>query len=212
MTDSSNILTTPQHNNTLDLAPLHTTPSLATTHVISPSTLHLNTGMAHSARLAAPTFDVESCSSNYDGPLQPLRLAHIAMHCPSLSRQALSIAITSAKSCKDVSLYRRLLSLASILNLNDLATADVEWTDKTEDANRRESARLEQELKGYKNNLIKESIRVCVLCIAQVFRLLTSFYRLDIAIWASTWKPPATSKELRTPSFVCAPTRARKPT
>lgn len=116
--------------------------------------------MAHSARLAAPTFDVESYSSNYDGPLQPLRLAHIAMHCPSLSRQALSIAITAAKSGKDVSLYRRLVTLASILNLNDLATADLEWTDKTEDANKRESVRLEQELKGYKNNLIRESIRM----------------------------------------------------
>jgi COP9 signalosome complex subunit 1 len=116
--------------------------------------------MAHSARLAAPTFDLESYSSNYDGPLRPLRLAHIAMHCPSLSRQALSIAMASAKSGKDVSLYRRLTSLAHVLNILDLASADPEWTDKTEDANKRENARLEQELKGYKNNLIRESIRM----------------------------------------------------
>jgi COP9 signalosome complex subunit 1 len=116
--------------------------------------------MAHSARLAPPTFDLEAYSSNYEGPLQPLRLAHIAMHCPSLSREALSIAITSAKSGKDVSLYRRLVTLASFLNLNDLATQDLEWTDRTEDANKRENIRLEQELKGYKNNLIRESIRM----------------------------------------------------
>lgn len=116
--------------------------------------------MAHSARLAAPTFDLEAYSSNYDGPLQPLRLAHIAMHCPSLSRQALSIAITSAKTGKDVSLYRRLITLASALNLTDLATGDLEWANKTEDANKRENTRLEQELKGYKNNLIRESIRM----------------------------------------------------
>jgi COP9 signalosome complex subunit 1 len=116
--------------------------------------------MAHSARLSPPTFDLEAYSSNYEGPLQPLRLAHIAMHCPSLSRQALSIAIKSAKSGKDVSLYRRLVTLASFLNLNDLATQDLEWTDRTEDANKRENIRLEQELKGYKNNLIRESIRM----------------------------------------------------
>lgn len=116
--------------------------------------------MVHSARLSPPTFDLEAYSSNYDGPLQPLRLAHIAMHCPSLSRQALSIAITSAKSGKDVSLYRRLVTLASLLNITDLATQDLEWTDRTEDANKRENARLEQELKGYKNNLIRESIRM----------------------------------------------------
>lgn len=116
--------------------------------------------MAHLARLAPPTFDLETYSSNYDGPLQPLRLAHIAMHCPSLSRQALGIAIASAKSGKDVSLYRRLTNLASYLNLSELATQDLEWADKTEDANKRENTRLEQELKGYKNNLIRESIRM----------------------------------------------------
>jgi COP9 signalosome complex subunit 1 len=116
--------------------------------------------MAHSARLSPPTFDLEAYSSNYDGPLQPLRLAHIAMHCPTLSHQALTIAITSAKSGKDVSLYRRLINLASALKFNDLVTPDLEWIDKTEDANKRENTRLEQELKGYKNNLIRESIRM----------------------------------------------------
>ena len=129
-------------------------PQHHTTHISATAT------MAHSARLSPPTFDLETYSSNYDGPLQPLRLAHIAMHCPSLSHQALSIAIASAKAGKDVSLYRRLVIFASSLSLNDLATQDLEWTDRTEDANKRENARLEQELKGYKNNLIRESIRM----------------------------------------------------
>lgn len=116
--------------------------------------------MAHSAGLPAPTFDLEAWSSNYDGPLHPLRLAHVAAHCPSLSRQALSIAITSAKKGKDVALYRRLVNLAGVLNIRDLATQDTDWTDRTEDGNKRENTRLEQELKGYKNNLIRESIRM----------------------------------------------------
>ena len=34
------------------------------------------------------------------------------------------------------------------------------WVSNTERANKAETARLEAELKGYKNNLIKESIRV----------------------------------------------------
>lgn len=41
-----------------------------------------------------------------------------------------------------------------------LATPDSEWVDKTNKSNDRETERLEQELRGYKNNLIKESIRV----------------------------------------------------
>ena len=116
--------------------------------------------MARSGRVAPPTFDLETYSANYDGPLHPLRLAHIAMHCPSLSQQALSIAIASAKSGKDVSLYRRLVTFAAELDLSELATQDLEWAERTEDANKRESTRLEQELMGYKNNLIRESIRM----------------------------------------------------
>jgi 26S proteasome subunit RPN7 len=34
--------------------------------------------------------------------------------------------------------------------------------DMTEKQNQAETQRLEAELKGYKNNLIKESIRVCL--------------------------------------------------
>jgi hypothetical protein len=38
---------------------------------------------------------------------------------------------------------------------------DQAWIEKREKLNGAEAGRLEAELKGYKNNLIKESIRVC---------------------------------------------------
>lgn len=41
------------------------------------------------------------------------------------------------------------------------AQRDLDWINKTEAENKAETARLENELKGYTNNLIKESIRVC---------------------------------------------------
>ena len=41
------------------------------------------------------------------------------------------------------------------------ATRDQVWIDTVDKKNQAETARLETELKGYKNNLIKESIRVC---------------------------------------------------
>lgn len=116
--------------------------------------------MAHNAGLSAPTFELEAWSSNYTPPLHPLRLAHVAGNCPPLAQQALQIAITSTKNGKDVALYTRLVGLAKKLGFNELAELDTEWVDRTEDANKRESSRLEQELKGYKNNLIRESIRM----------------------------------------------------
>lgn len=112
------------------------------------------------ANLPLPTFDLETYASNYQGPLLPLRLAHIATHCPSLSRQALALAIGHAKNGKDLQLYHRLLDLASNLDLQDLAKVDTEWATRKDEENRRESARLEGELRGYKNNLIRESIRM----------------------------------------------------
>ena len=41
------------------------------------------------------------------------------------------------------------------------AVRDDAWISTVDRHNQAETARLEAELKGYKNNLIKESIRVC---------------------------------------------------
>jgi COP9 signalosome complex subunit 1 len=47
-----------------------------------------------------------------------------------------------------------------VLGLTEAADEDVEWVARTEEANKRELIRLEGELRGYKNNLIRESIRM----------------------------------------------------
>jgi COP9 signalosome complex subunit 1 len=41
---------------------------------------------------------------------------------------------------------------------------DLAWMEKKNKQNKAETTRLEHELKGYKNNLIKESIRVSSAC------------------------------------------------
>lgn len=41
------------------------------------------------------------------------------------------------------------------------AVLDNDWVERTQKLVRAETDRLEHELRGYKNNLIKESIRVC---------------------------------------------------
>ena len=70
-------------------------------------------------------------------------------------------AVAEAKKGTDVKLYEKIAStLYSIAPEDPEATLDTAWVQKTSDEVKYLTDRLESELKGYKNNLIKESIRV----------------------------------------------------
>lgn len=73
------------------------------------------------------------------------------------------MAVIEAKKGSDVRNYQQAVALlkrvSSGRNLDNLL--DPTWAAQQEKKNNGETARLENELKGYKNNLIKESIRVC---------------------------------------------------
>jgi COP9 signalosome complex subunit 1 len=56
--------------------------------------------------------------------------------------------------------YRRLVELAAQMTIPDLRQEDTEWATKQDEDNRRKLTRMEGELRGYKNNLIRESIRM----------------------------------------------------
>lgn len=78
-----------------------------------------------------------------------------------LSTEALKAAIAEAKSSKDVLRYERAVAaLAEVAPKEGEAIPDTEWVDRMKKIVKAETDRLEHELKGYKNNLIKESIRV----------------------------------------------------
>ena len=78
-----------------------------------------------------------------------------------LATEALKAAIAEAKSSKDVGRYERAVTaLAEVAPNESEATPDTEWIDRTRKVVKAETDRLEDELKGYKRNLIKESIRV----------------------------------------------------
>jgi COP9 signalosome complex subunit 1 len=70
--------------------------------------------------------------------------------------------VSEAKSGQDVDRYERAASLLKKLAPNEQdAALDTQWMENMRKSVRAETERLENELKGYKNNLIKESIRVC---------------------------------------------------
>ena len=82
--------------------------------------------------------------------------------------EALKAAVAEAKSGKDVENYKAAVSaLHEIVPGDPDAVVDHTWLDKMTRQVKAETERLEAELKGYKNNLIKESIRVIYL--AQCF-------------------------------------------
>lgn len=89
------------------------------------------------------------------------RLLHIGKHSKVLAVDALRAAVREAKKGDDVGRYREAcLYLQAVAPNDEEAQIDQEWERKKEEQNKKETLRLENELKGYKNNLIKESIRV----------------------------------------------------
>lgn len=93
------------------------------------------------------------------------------VHCPSIAPEAYQLCVQHIHQSRDPSLYQNLLAayeqLTSNTDLNlpdmmELVELDVKWADETLSKNQADRAKLEVELKTYTNNMIKESIRVCL--------------------------------------------------
>ncbi|KAF1914048.1 26S proteasome subunit RPN7-domain-containing protein [Ampelomyces quisqualis] len=109
----------------------------------------------------APKFDLESYISNYTGFTRQDRLHHIGTLSPYLAVDAYRLAIAAAKKGKHVKAYTTLVAqLAEIAPQDPAASLDTAWAEKKTREIQQEQDRLEHELKSYKNNLIKESIRM----------------------------------------------------
>ena len=89
------------------------------------------------------------------------RLYLIGISSLYLCLEALKYAVAEAKLGKDVARYDiAVTALQAIAPEDPDAIPDLGWMDKMNKQVKTETDRLELELKGYKNNLIKESIRV----------------------------------------------------
>ncbi|PYH47673.1 COP9 signalosome complex subunit 1 [Aspergillus saccharolyticus JOP 1030-1] len=108
-----------------------------------------------------PKFELESYIANYTGRTRYNRLYVIGTCSSYLAVEALKAAVAEAKSGKDVIRYERAVrALAEVAPNDPEATLDTHWVDHMQKVVKAETDRLEHELKGYKNNLIKESIRM----------------------------------------------------
>ncbi|PLB50674.1 COP9 signalosome complex subunit 1 [Aspergillus steynii IBT 23096] len=108
-----------------------------------------------------PKFELESYIANYTGRTRFNRLYLIGTCSTYLSTEALKTAVAEAKSSKDVPRYELAVrALAEVAPNEPEAVLDKEFVERTTKVVKAESDRLEHELRGYKNNLIKESIRM----------------------------------------------------
>ncbi|KAK4196539.1 putative COP9 signalosome complex subunit 1 [Triangularia verruculosa] len=109
----------------------------------------------------APKFDLDLLIQNYRGRTKFDRLLLIGRSSVKLCVEALKVALAEAKRGRDIQRYREVVEYLRIAAPDDPdAVYDKKWLEKQELANREETQRLLAELKGYKNNLIKESIRM----------------------------------------------------
>jgi COP9 signalosome complex subunit 1 len=108
-----------------------------------------------------PKFDLESYVQNYKGRTRFERLLLIGTSSTFLCVEALKAAVIEAKNGKDLQRYSDALGCIKLAAPEEPeATRDQVWIDNIDKLNQAETHRLEAELKGYKNNLIKESIRM----------------------------------------------------
>lgn len=114
--------------------------------------------------MKSPVFAIHSILT-LTGRTRYDRLYLIGTCSPPLAIEALKAAIAEAKASKDIMRYERAVrALAEVAPTDPEASLNSLWVQDTQRSVAAHTERLENELKGYKNNLIKESIRVSDQC------------------------------------------------
>ena len=131
-----------------------------------------------------PSLDLEATSNAYTGLAKLYRLQFIAEHCPVYTVEALKLAISHCQHTFNTTLYQKLhRKLADTVagtangaggdNLPDVAVGaadqavgertvpalDLTWVDTRNKKFQLKLEKLDNDLKNYKSNSIKESIR-----------------------------------------------------
>jgi len=109
-----------------------------------------------------PNWDLDQYILNYSGHGQIHRLEFIALKSSTLQVDALKLAIRLIKDTTlNVSLYQETVEqLRLVDSTSEESVLDRSWVEIATRSTKITTEKLEAELKNYKNNLIKESIRV----------------------------------------------------
>jgi len=115
-----------------------------------------------------PTMDLDAYAATYRKTIKIQRLMFIAKHCPSLAVDALRICATEIKSTFNTDKYKEIITkLQEAVTQNEGSNLppgqapeiDLHWVETTDKKASMRFDRLDLDLKTYRNNSIKESIR-----------------------------------------------------
>lgn len=119
-----------------------------------------------------PTLDLEVYANSYTNLAKLYRLIYIAEHCPTLRLEALKMAIIYVTTTYNVTLYQNLHKKVANLNaavqlpdvaaqstVQDIPPYDSLWIETKSKKAALKLEKLDNDLKNYKSNSIKESIR-----------------------------------------------------
>ncbi|XP_030840647.1 COP9 signalosome complex subunit 1 isoform X2 [Strongylocentrotus purpuratus] len=119
-----------------------------------------------------PTLDVEAYAVSYMGLAKINRLLFVALHCPAFKIESLRMALNYTQTTYNTHMYqlvhRKLtdaVSNASVLPdavagvVHNIPSLDTQWIETTNKKAALKLEKLDTDLKNYKSNSIKESIR-----------------------------------------------------
>lgn len=122
-------------------------------------------------------FDLESYIANYTGHTKIDRLVFIAEHSKQLELEAYKAALDELKKTTNTAAYKRVADTVGD-RLGPAYRTDQAWIDNVDKRAAQQTEKLEQDLSGYKANLVKESIRVYPYC---------DFHELVTLTWIIGW-------------------------
>ena len=118
-----------------------------------------------------PTLDLENYISSFKGLAKLVRLIYVADHCPSLKNEALKLALTYVQTTYNTNMYTQIhrkfqeTAQSSVLPpavagiVHNIPALDQQWMESTAKKAALKLEKLDTDLKNYKANSIKESIR-----------------------------------------------------
>lgn len=120
-----------------------------------------------------PTMDLEVYANSYTGLSKLYRLVYIADHCPSLRLESLKLAINYVTTTYNINMYQQLYKkltdyttgaplpdvAAQTATTQDIPAFDTNWLETKNKKAALKLEKLDNDLKNYKSNSIKESIR-----------------------------------------------------
>ncbi|XP_050392153.1 COP9 signalosome complex subunit 1 isoform X1 [Patella vulgata] len=131
-----------------------------------------NTEESQNFNVENPTIDLEQYAGQYIGLARIHRLLFIADHCPTLKIEALRMALAYSMTTFNANLYQVIqrktheaVSASSSLPdavagaIHNAPTLDTQWIETTAKKAALKLEKLDTDLKNYKSNSIKESIR-----------------------------------------------------